>query len=39
MEQIISHDLYRTEHPKYTSYPSDGKGRDSYIMFGNGGLC
>jgi hypothetical protein len=25
--------------PKYTHYMSDGKGRDSYIMKGNGGLC
>ena len=36
---MIQSGLYRTFDPKYPHYPSDGKGRDSYILFGNGGLC
>lgn len=31
--------LYRTQHEKYAHYPSDGMGRDSYIIRNNGGLC
>ena len=30
--------LYRTGDPKYTHYPGDGSGRDSYIIMNNGGL-
>lgn len=30
--------LYRTYQPKYPSYPSDGKGRDTYIKYNNGGM-
>mmetsp|Transcript_971 Transcript_971/g.2374 ORF Transcript_971/g.2374 Transcript_971/m.2374 type:complete len:145 (-) Transcript_971:46-480(-) len=30
--------LYRTFHPKLTSYPPDGFGRDSYILTDNGGV-
>jgi hypothetical protein len=30
--------LYRTYDPKWTTYQGDGTGRDSYIVFGNGGL-
>lgn len=29
---------YRTAHEKFATYQSDGTGRDSYIMFGDGGL-
>jgi hypothetical protein len=36
---LITRDLYRTFDPKYTMYPSDGKGRDTYILYGNGGMC
>jgi hypothetical protein len=31
--------LWRTFYPKYTTYGSDGKGRDSYVLKNNGGLC
>ncbi|CAI2377037.1 unnamed protein product [Moneuplotes crassus] len=31
--------LERTFHPKYCKYPSDGKGRDTYITQQNGGMC
>ena len=31
--------LYRTDYPKYTTYQSDGFGRDKYILRNNGGLC
>jgi hypothetical protein len=34
----MSLNLNRTFNPKFTSYMSDGKGRDSYIMMNNGGL-
>ena len=30
--------LWRTENIKYTTYFGDGKGRDQYITFCNGGL-
>jgi hypothetical protein len=30
--------LYRTYDPKWTTYQGDGTGRDSYIVFANGGL-
>lgn len=32
------HSLYRTEYIKHTQYNGDGKGRDGYIVFCNGGL-
>ena len=32
------HQLYRTEYIKHTQYNGDGKGRDGYIVFCNGGL-
>jgi hypothetical protein len=35
----ISTSLSRTFYPKYTHYPSDGYGRDSYILTNNGGLA
>jgi hypothetical protein len=31
--------LYRTFYPKYAHYPSDGNGRDTYILKHNGGMC
>ena len=31
--------LYRSDNPKYTTYLSDGMGRDGYILRHNGGLC
>lgn len=31
--------LNRTFHPKYTTYQSDGCGRDTYILSTNGTLC
>ena len=34
----ISATLGRTFYPKYTHYPGDGMGRDSYILVNNGGL-
>jgi hypothetical protein len=34
-----SFNLYRSFNPKYTSYLSDGMGRDTYILRHNGGLC
>jgi hypothetical protein len=30
--------LYRSFNPKYTNYSSDGKGRDGYISYNNGGF-
>lgn len=30
--------LHRCFHPKHTSYPADGSGRDNYIGFDDGGL-
>ena len=30
--------LKRTEHIKFTTYQGDGSGRDSYIIFNDGGL-
>lgn len=30
--------LYRSFNPKYTNYGSDGKGRDGYISYNNGGF-
>ena len=30
--------LNRTFHPKWVTYTGDGKGRDGYIVFDNGGL-
>jgi len=32
------HSLYRTEYIKHAQYNGDGKGRDGYIVFCNGGL-
>ena len=29
---------YRTEDPKFTTYWSNGTGRDSYIVFDDGGM-
>lgn len=31
--------LYRTFQPKYAHYSNDGRGRDNYISFNNGGLA
>ena len=31
-------DLYRTDHPKFTTYRGDGSGRDCHVIFQNGGL-
>ena len=30
--------LYRTQDPKFTTYGGDGSGRDTYIIFSDGGL-
>jgi hypothetical protein len=30
--------LYRTDHPKFPTYRGDGTGRDSYIIFEDGGF-
>ena len=30
--------LYRTDHPKFTTYRGDGSGRDCHVIFQNGGL-
>jgi hypothetical protein len=30
--------LYRTDNPKWVTYWGDGNGRDSFIIFNNGGL-
>ena len=34
----MSSTLYRTYNPKWATYLGDGSGRDSYIIFNNGGL-
>ena len=31
--------LHRAFNPKYTHYPGDGSGRDTYVIKNNGGLC
>jgi hypothetical protein len=36
---LSGHGLGRTFNPKYTTYQSDGMGRDTYILKHNGGLC
>ena len=36
---LLTSGLYRTFDPKFTWYKSDGVGRDSYILYPNGGFC
>lgn len=38
MDRNTNFSLYRTLDPKFTTYQGDGSGRDSYIIFSDGGL-
>jgi len=38
MNTSVKVGLYRTDHPKFTTYRGDGSGRDTYVIFDDGGL-
>ena len=38
MNTSTTTELYRTHDPKFTTYRGDGSGRDTYVIFEDGGL-